>query len=223
MPSASGRAAIDRRVGPAASRRCNRYQTRRVCASERVEHLGRGRDLAADRRRGCDARARRKSHRASRAATVAPSALCAASTTTSGCRLHDLEAARHRRPRRAPLDDIVVERPERRTPRPRRSQSPRCRPDARREATRTPLVHVRRGAHIDQPAPDGQPILHHGEVPLRARDDRLRAFVEEDATQVRVGLAEHQRRVRLDDAGLLVGDPLAPSPSTVGVVLARRW
>ena len=45
-------------------------------------------------------------------------------------------------------------------------------------------------------------------------------LVEEDAPQLRVGLTEHQDRVRLDDARLLAGDSLTPIPHAVGVVAA---
>ena len=66
-------------------------------------------------------------------------------------------------------------------------------------------VDRRRRADVDEPAAEGQLVGRRGEVDV-AQQARRRRLGGQDGDQRRVGLADHGRARRLDDAGLLAGD-----------------
>ena len=77
-----------------------------------------------------------------------------------------------------------------------------------RAVQREEHVGVRRvrSEQLDEPSSDRDLVRAHAEVAV-AQHDALRPACGEDRRELGVGLAEHERRARLHDPGLLLGDP----------------
>ncbi len=78
-------------------------------------------------------------------------------------------------------------------------------------------VHGGGRAQVDHPAAQGQLVLEHLEVGA-AQKVGGPAGLDERMGQPWVGLADHHRAARLDDAGLLGGDVQRGGPGVLGVV-----
>ncbi len=148
---------------------------------------------------------------------VIPSGLWAPSRTSSGSRAHDLEAAWDLQPGQGLLHHLAVEGP---VEEGLRGGDGHGQVVALVSAVDGEVQLVQPsagGAHVQDPAPDGDPAVLRGEVPVPA-PGALRALGLEDRLQVPVGLAEHQGRAGLDDPRLLARDGGSPTVPPVGVV-----
>ena len=154
------------------------------------------------------------------AATRAPSGLCAASMTTSGLRRMTSNRPGTSTAANASARNLVGDRRVEERLDGRDARSPRCRPGARRATRRRPRRSTCTcGADVDDASADREPVGDAVEV-TTALDVRDRIRRQEHLAQLGRGLAEHQRGVGLDDAGLLLGDRAAPVTGAVGVVTA---
>ena len=172
----------------------------------------RGRVPRACRRRGCRSPATANSSSSVLGQRPArPSGLCAPSSTTQRVAADDLEPARERARRRTPRRPVARRAAARRTPRPRRARWRRCRPGGRRARAGTRRRRTR-------PACAARAAGRRRRAGSRCSRSRRRAATRSgagrrrrSATQLGIGLAEHERAARLHDAGLLLGDVGAAS------------